>query len=293
VTALAVGGLWAASPEIAATQRLMITHLLPADGWQALAALSGSRVGGTANLVAVKESLGLGERALSNALLTDALCYSVWVLALFATAPLASRFNRWTGAVSSVAKLPARSATAAGGTAPGHVLVWLGLAIVVGLLSRTLASAMPASAVLTATSWTLLLATVAGLGAAFTPLRLVPGSMPTSSALLALVVVVMASQGSFAGLAAAPLFVLAGACILSIHAALMTVAARVFRFDLALCGIASLANVGGVASAPLLAAVHSPALAPVGVLLAMLGYLLGTGCGLAMAGVLQSLAPTS
>ena len=63
------------------------------------------------------------------------------------------------------------------------------------------------------------------------------------------------------------------------------------KFDLALCGIASLAQIGGVASAPILAAAYRPALVPVAVLLALLGYILGTGVGLVMAPLLTSLAP--
>jgi uncharacterized membrane protein len=70
----------------------------------------------------------------------------------------------------------------------------------------------------------------------------------------------------------------------------MVLAARLLRLDLALCGIASLANVGGVASAPLLAAAHAPGLAPVGVLLALLGYFLGTAAGLGLAALLPALA---
>jgi uncharacterized membrane protein len=54
-------------------------------------------------------------------------------------------------------------------------------------------------------------------------------------------------------------------------------------------GVASLANIGGVASAPLLAPMHAKALAPLGILLALLGYLLGTGVGLALAAVLPGL----
>jgi len=65
----------------------------------------------------------------------------------------------------------------------------------------------------------------------------------------------------------------------------------VFKFDMALCGIASLAQIGGVASAPILAATYSPVLVPIAVLLAMLGLILGTGVGLAMASVLSALAP--
>ena len=78
--------------------------------------------------------------------------------------------------------------------------------------------------------------------------------------------------------------------VLTLHGLLMVLAAKVFKFDLALCGIASLANVGGVASAPLLAAAYSPLLAPLGVLLAMLGYLLGTGGGLLLASIFNTIS---
>jgi uncharacterized membrane protein len=58
-----------------------------------------------------------------------------------------------------------------------------------------------------------------------------------------------------------------------------------------LCGVASLAQIGGVASAPLLAATYSPVLVPIAVLLALLGFILGTGAGLFMANLLSGFAP--
>ena len=75
------------------------------------------------------------------------------------------------------------------------------------------------------------------------------------------------------------------------YLAVMLLAAKLFRFDMYLCGISSLAHIGGVAAAPILAATYSAALVPVAVLLALLGYILGTGFGLLMATVFSSLAP--
>ena len=98
--------------------------------------------------------------------------------------------------------------------------------------------------------------------------------------MLAVVVAALASGADFSGMGQAPLYIFCGFMVLAIHALLMLAAARLFKFELALCGIASRANIGGVASAPLLAATYSPVPAPIGVLLAMLGYLLGTGGGL-------------
>jgi uncharacterized membrane protein len=71
---------------------------------------------------------------------------------------------------------------------------------------------------------------------------------------------------------------------------LLILAARLFHFDLYLCGIASLAHIGGVAATPLLAASYARSLVPVGILLALLGYILGTGFGLLMASILSRLA---
>ncbi len=61
----------------------------------------------------------------------------------------------------------------------------------------------------------------------------------------------------------------------------------IFKLDLFTCGLASLANIGGVASAPILAAAYSRALIPIGVLMAMLGYIIGTGGGLLVGRILK------
>lgn len=341
VTALAVAGLWTATPEIQEAQRTLTSQLLPAllfllmvtcdlrailavgprvlavfacamlsillaitlvfvlfrsvlppEGWKMLAALSATWTGGSANLVAVKQVVGLSESALPAVLLADALCYSVWVLVLFSTGAFAPTFNRWSGAERSGREYPRLAAISSTGPADlGNILLWLGLAMLVGLGAGRLAMSMPTSTMLTQTSWTVLFATLAGLIVARTPLARVPGPAPTGSALLALLVAVLASQSNFHGLASAPLFILCGFITMLLHIGLLALLAWVFRFDLYLCGISSLAQIGGVASAPVLAATYSPVLVPIAVLLAMLGLILGTGMGLFMASVLSSLAP--
>lgn len=272
---------------------LVFRNLLPDEGWKMLAALSATWTGGAANLVAVKQVIGLSESALPSVLLADALCYSVWVLVLFSSSAFAPTFNRWSRADRRGVSYPQLSALASDGPADaGHILLWLGLALFVGLGAARLASFMPVSTMLTRTSWTVLLATLAGLIVARTPLARIPGPTALAGALLALLVAVLASQSNFHGLATAPVFILCAFFTIVIHIVLLTVLARVFRFDMYLCGISSLAQIGGVASAPVLAATYSPVLVPIAVLLAMLGLILGTGMGLVMAGILSALAPT-
>ncbi|MET0935149.1 MAG: DUF819 family protein [Luteibacter sp.] len=268
---------------------LLFRHWIPGDGWMPLASLSGSWVGGTANLIAVKQAIGMSDTALATALLTDALCYSLWVVVLFAVAPLAPAFNRWTRATSS-ADLTVTEAAPRAPATPDSVLLWLGLALLVATTAAVAGVSMPAGAMVSSTTWTILLATIAGLVVTHTPLARLPGAQPVSSAMLIAVVAVLASQSSFAGIAAAPIYLLCGATVIALHAVMLCLAARVFRFDLYLCGISSLAHIGGVAATPVLAATYSRSLVPVGILLALLGYILGTGFGLVVAAVLSRLA---
>ena len=215
----------------------------------------------------------------------------MWVVVLFSVARLAPAFNRWTRA--QLQRRPARRGRArrARPTTPDRVLIWLGLALLAAAASALAGGVAadvehdhgdhlddPAG-------------DVAGLVVAHTPLARFPGAGAMSSALLISVVAVLASQSNFEGIAAAPLYLLCGVTIIAIHAVLLALAARLFHFDLYLCGISSLAHIGGVAATPVLAASYAPALVPVGVLLALLGYILGTGFGLVMATVLSSLAP--
>jgi uncharacterized membrane protein len=268
---------------------------LPSDAWQTLASVGGGWIGGTANMVAVSQALQISPDAFSSALLVDALCYSVWVLVLFASVPLQRAFNKSTKALvmaDQIAKTHIANTNQELEKKPldiGLILLWLGIALLVGNVSSVLSEFMPKTDVLSSSAWTLLIVTVIGILASYTPLRKLSGSMTIASALLAIVVATIASKASFSGMAAAPLFILAGFMILAIHGLLLTLAARLFHFDLALCGISSLACVGGVATTPLLAAAYSPALAPVGILLAMFGYALGNGAGLIMASVLKSI----
>lgn len=268
---------------------LIYRHWLPGDNWQPLAALSGSWVGGTANMIAVKQAIGMSDAHLAMSLLTDALCYSMWVVVLFSVARLAPAFNRWTKAKSS-GDIPLAVAKPTGPVTPDSVLLWLGMALLAAALSGWVATKLPESSMIGATTWTILLATGAGLVLAHTPVARFPGASKISGALLISVVAVLASQSNFQGIAAAPLYLLCGVTIIAIHAGLLVGFAKLFRFDLYLCGISSLAHIGGVAATPILAASYSAALVPVGILLALLGYILGTGFGLVVASVLSVLA---
>src|SRR5687768_9500483 len=153
--------------------------VLPQDGWKMLAALSATWTGGSANLVAVKQSIGLSDNLLPPVLLADALCYSLWVLLLLSSSSFMPHFNRSTRA--DTRPYPELTAPTTQTPDAGGILLWLGIALFVGLGAKKLATSLPVSMMLTTTSWAVLLATVAGLIVARTPLAKIPGPAPLAS----------------------------------------------------------------------------------------------------------------
>ena len=114
-----------------------------------------------------------------------------------------------------------------------------------------------------------------------------PGSNQVANVMLYSLVGLIASGAKFSELTEAPLYIFSGFVILAVHIVLMIIIAKIFKLDLFSCGIASLANIGGVASAPILAASYGESLIPIGVLMAMLGYIVGTGGGLLVGSILS------
>ena len=208
--------------------------------------------------------------------------------------PYAAHFNRWvkadSRALDDVSARLAESKADQTQVSGGNVLMLLALSCVVSALSQWLAAMLPASAYFSTTAWTVALVTLAGIAGAVTPLRRVGGADVVATVLLNLIIALLASRASFSELLEAPVYIMAGGCILLTHGVIMVIAAKLFRLDLFTCGLASLANIGGVASAPVLAASYSKALIPVGVLMAMLGYIVGTAGGLAVGKVLSVIA---
>ena len=268
---------------------------LPADAWMTFAALGGSWMGGTGNMVAVQGALNIPDTSMGYTLLMDSIDYALWVVLLLAFVPLAPQFNRWTksqaGLIEEVsAKIEAKAQNPDARIDAASLLLLIGLGLAASALSQYLAGYAPVTAFFTKTTWTVLIVTVLGVLGAMTRLGGVAGSSELGNVLLYGMVALIASRANFAELTAAPLFIFAGFMVLSIHGLFLLLAAKVLKLDLFSCGVASLANVGGVASAPILAAAYSRALIPVGVLMALLGYVIGTGGGLLIGKILSSLA---
>ena len=238
-------------------------------------------------MVAVQTALAVPEADLGFALLVDSIDYSLWLMLLLALVPFAGRFNRWSGAVA--AEITSTEQQAHRPSAPGEaqLLLLAGLALTGAILADWVGQWLGGDGFFSVSVVRILAVTVFGLLLAYTPLARLAGSEMLAGCLLYLMVATIASRTSFAELGSAPLYLLAGLVILLVHGALMLLAARLLRLDLFTCGVASLANIGGVASAPILAAAYSRQLVPVGILMALLGYVLGTAGGLLVGRVLM------
>ena len=261
-------------------------------------ALAGSWVGGTQNMVVVQQAVGLEGSGMGYTLLIDSIDYSIWIMFLLFLVPFANKFNKWTKADTSKIDNINEHLTAKFSTISKEITfqdiffllsVSLGVTAVTGIMGNELVK-VPALAFMGATGWTIIITTILGVIFAMTPLARIPGSPEVSNVLLYMLIGLIASNANFMELTQAPAYILAGFVILIIHGVLMAIIGKVFKLDLFTCGIASLSNIGGVASSPVLAAAYSQSLVPIAVLMALIGVITGTFFGIGVAKFLTLLA---
>jgi uncharacterized membrane protein len=155
-----------------------------------------------------------------------------------------------------------------GVTAIGHALA--------PPIAQWIASVSPGMAgVFSETTTRILLVTTLALILSTTAVSRLPNSTAIGTALVYIFVAGMGARASVAGLAEAPAFVLGAFIWIFIHGLFCLAGARIFRVDVHSVAIASAANIGAAASAPIVAAHHRPNLVPASILMALLGYALG------------------
>lgn len=261
--------------------------------WRAFGALSGSWMGGTGNMVAIQSALELPDSKMGYVLLIDSIDYAIWVMILLALVPFAKRFNQWTKAdgdlLEKLSSTLDREKKKKSINFPSLFML-LGLALMVSVIAQQVAPLLPTTSFLTNTTWIVIFATLAGISFGMTPLSKERSAEPLANIMLYLIVALIASRANFTELTQAPLYIMAGFMIIVIHASIMVFFAKLFKLDLFSLGVASLANIGGVASAPILAGAYHKALIPIGVLMAMMGYIVGTFMGLGVSQVLKVIA---
>lgn len=276
--------------------------------WRGMTTVAGSWIGGSANQTAMKEVFQVPDALFSQMVAVDVLCANVWMAILLFLAPRAEKIDARSGADTSAIQDLRRRVEA---FHDEHARVLntrdLMLILAVGLGATGLSHALgdwiaawiganaPALERLSLTStffWLVVISTTIGLILSFTPVKSLEGA-GASRLGTGMLYILVASIGMGMDVAAVfsnpGLFAL-GLIWLGFHAGLLVVVGRLIKAPFFYLAVGSQANIGGAASAPIVASAFHPSLAPAGVLLAVLGYAVGTYaawiCGL----ILQAIA---
>lgn len=272
---------------------------LPPDAWKGIAALSGSWIGGSANMVAVAESVGTPDALLGPMIIVDTVVGYGWMAVLLFFSTWQHHFDRWNRArTDALVEANRRLADADAHRLPLD-LRSTGLIVLGGFAAATLAVAIGQRLpelgdpkIISHTTWTVLLVVTVGLVLSFSPIRRLEerGASRIGYAALYLMMAAVGAQADLRAVLDAPVFLLAGVVWIAIHAGTLLLVARLIRAPLFFLATGSMANVGGTASAPVVASMYHPAMAPVGLLMAVLGYVVGTYAALGLAWFLGQLA---
>ncbi len=262
--------------------------------WRGLATVAGSWIGGGANQTAMLEVYQPSSNLFSAMVTVDIIMANLWLAFLLYGASMASKVDRWLGSDTSaishlrkqvqdyqdkIKRIPSLQdliiilAMAFGITAVGHIIgdniaPWI---------SKN-APRLREFSLDSAFFWIVVTATTGGLLLSFTKLRTLEGAGASKIGSLFLYILVM-TIGLKMDLMAffeAPGYFFIGLIWILVHVTLLLLVAKLIKAPLFFVAVGSQANVGGAASAPIVASAFHPALAPVGVLLAVVGYALGT-----------------
>ena len=266
----------------------------PEAVWRGMTTIAGSWIGGGANQAAMLETFQVGPDMFSVMVTVDILVANLWMAIVLFLAGRAPRIDRRIGADTSaiedlrdtveafqkqherIPTLPDLMyllAIGFGATGIAHLVAdavapWIGAH----------APALKALSLDSRFFWMVVTATTIGLALSFTRVRKMEGvgASRVGSVFIYLLVATIGMQMNVVAVFAQFELFLVGLIWMLVHATLLLVVARLIRAPTFYMAVGSQANVGGAASAPVVAAAFHPSLAPVGVLLAVLGYALGT-----------------
>jgi uncharacterized membrane protein len=290
--------------------RVLHPETVAGEVWRGMSTVAGSWIGGGANQAALKEVFDVDATMFGQFVAVDILIASVWMALLLFLATRAEAFDRWTGADTAAidelrrrvertqaenARIPSLTDFMAilgvglGVTGASHLLGQLAVNWV-----RTLPPAWRLQDYsLTSTFfWVVVIATTLALLLSATRARTLEGAGASrvGTAMLYLLVATIGMQMDLRAVLDRPFLFALGFIWIATHGVLLLGMAKLIRAPLFFLAVGSQANIGGAASAPVVASAFHPALAPVGVLLAVLGYALGTYGGYLVGIALRALA---
>jgi uncharacterized membrane protein len=255
---------------------------LPEDAWKAFGSLAGSWIGGTGNMAAVSDGLETSGQGFGLAVLGDNLVYIIWLPILLGSKNFAKAFNRFTRVdkkrIQMLENVQPQKEDRQKHVQMRHFLYLFVLGFVCTWAAEYLSAKLPElKPILTASTWKILLITTMGLLLSLTPARQIPASHELAMALVYIFVANMGARADISGLTASAGWFLLGCYIwIAVHGAFCVLGAYLLRVDIHSTAIASAANIGGAASSPVVAAHHNEKLVPASILMALMGYAIGT-----------------
>jgi uncharacterized membrane protein len=273
--------------------------------WRGLATIAGSWIGGGANQTALKEVFQPSDQLFSQMVAVDVLIAELWMAALIYGAGVSARIDSMLGANSSQVgevkehldseqlgheRVPQvrdyifLAAAGFGATGIAHAFA--------DIITPFLSENYPVLGKYSLTStffWVISIATLIGILLSLTPLRKLEhiGASKLGSVFLYVLVATIGMQMDLGAVAGNPGLFAIGLIWISIHGIILIAVCKWLKIPFFFLAVGSQANVGGSASASVVAAAFHPALAPVGVLLAILGYAIGTYGGYLTALMMQ------
>jgi uncharacterized membrane protein len=265
--------------------------------WRGLSTIAGSWIGGGANQAAMKEIFEVSDNLFGSMLVVDIVVANIWMAFLFYGADQTKKIDKWLQSDVSaieqlktkvadykakVSKIPTTTdlfvmmAVAFGGVALSH---WFSDYIVPILSQHSDAlESMRLNSLLSGFFWLIVVATTVGLGLSFTKARQLEG-VGASNWGSVFIYILVATIGMKMDLKEVfnnlDLFAI-GIIWILIHVLILFIVAKLIKAPFFYVAVGSQANIGGAASAPVVASAFSPTLAPVGALMAVLGYAVGT-----------------
>lgn len=278
--------------------------------WRGLSTLAGSWIGGGANQAAMLEIYQYNPEKYGGMVLVDIVVANLWMAILLFGIGKSNRIDRWLKADNSaIEELKEKVSTFADSIKRHPTLhdymVMLGLAFGAVAIAHWGSAGMaglfediPKDSALASFGstffWMVTIATAIGVALSFTPAKKYEGAGASKIGSI-FIYILVASIGMKMDLGAIfdnPGLIMIGVVWMMIHAGLLILVAKLIKAPFFFLAVGSQANVGGAASAPVVAAEFHPSLASVGVLLAVFGYVVGT-YGAILCTILMEMAAAS
>ena len=272
---------------------LVFGGLLPEDAWMGLGALSGSWIGGSANMVAVGKSIGTSDDLFGNMIVIDTLVGYGWMGVVIFISGHQDTIDRWNNADTSIIKklnIQMDTSENKRPTSFNDLLTIVGVGLVGGYLSLKIGVWLPdIGSILTSFGWTIIVVSAIGILLSFTKLSGLEnaGASHVGNIFLYILLGTIGAKADIMQVTDLPIYIIVGIVWILFHAIILFIGGRFLRAPMFLIATSSQANIGGVVSAPIVATVYKKSLAPVGLLMGVMGNVIGIYAGLITAWILS------